>query len=211
MKRSSSKDVGTAIRALLVCAGLLFFASAPGAFALSIAAHLEAQSQGVFLDIRADDPPIDDVLRTVQTGMRAEVVFTIQIYRHPGGIIRLLGDRLVQEIRITREGRWDAYGGQYVVSSSVGPEIRTRNVDDFTSDFFHLTNFLLPWSFLRSGQTDSESPAYMMMRLQVRPMKLVSALAILSFLRLEKEISSTWVRIPIPEGDPKAAKPGAGR
>ncbi len=129
----------------------------------------------------------------------------------PGGIIRLLGDRLVQEIRITREGSWDAFGGQYVVSSSLGPEVRTRSVDDFVSHFFRVTNFLLPWSFLQGGEADSASPTYMMVRLQVRPMKLVSALAILSFLRLEKEISSDWERIPIPEGDPKPSNAGAGR
>lgn len=181
-----------------ILAAALVLCAATRAPALSLEANINPGPQGVTLDVRTNAPPAQAVLRTLDAGMRAEVIFTIQIYRRPEGLIRLLGDRLVQEVRITREARWDAFGEQYVVSSSLGPEVRTRSIDDFVRRFFGISDFVLPWSFLRNDKSDGGSPSYMMVRLQVRPMKLVSALAILSFLHMEQEISSAWARIPIP-------------
>jgi hypothetical protein len=192
------RSIGAATPA--IAAAVLLLCAAVRSPAMSLEARTDPGPDGVTLDVRTDAPPAQAVLRTLDSGMRAEIIFTIQVYRHPEGLIRLLGDRLVQEIRITREARWDALGEQYVVSSSLGPEVRTRSIDEFVRRFFGISNFVLPWSFLRADGNQGGSPSYMMVRLQVRPMKLVSALAILSFLHMEQEISSAWARIPIPDG-----------
>lgn len=177
---------------ILACVGM-------PAFALALDAQVARATGGISVTISAGDPPIVDVLHTLRDGMRAEITFVIQVYHRSDGLFRLFGDRLVQEVRVTRAARWDAFSSQYVISGTDRPDVRTSSNTDFEREFFDLSGFVLPWSFVDGDSSgDSAGSSYLMVQMQVRPMKLVPALAILSFLRMEREIASGWQRIEIP-------------
>ena len=186
-------------RATALAFSVTFFLSAGMANALSVQAHLAETSSGITVSVYPDDPPISEVIKSLGNGMQAEVTFVIQVYRQPAGLVRLFGDRLVQEVRITRDARRDVYSRQYLVTGTDRPVVRSQTVTDFSRSFFDLNSFSLPWSFLGKHASDGEvRPTYLMVRVLVRPVKLVSALAIMSILQLEPEISSHWFRLPLP-------------
>lgn len=175
-----------------------FFLSMPVA-AMSVNAQVKDAGAGIAVSISPEKPPVADVLHALGNGMQAEVIFVIQIYRKPKGIVRLFGDQLVQQVRITRDARWDIYSQRYVISGTDRPIVYSDDVADFVKLFFDLKNFVLPWSFLGNGSVSKgDQPPYLMVRVQVRPMKLVPALAILSVLRMEQEIASGWLRLELP-------------
>jgi len=189
----------TTSRATVLVSSVIFFLCAGTAAALSVQARLAETSSGITVSVYPDDPPLSEVIDSLGNGMQAEVTFIIQVYREPTGLIRLFGDRLVQEVRITRDARWDVYSQQYLVSGTDRPIVRSQTVTDFTRSFFDLNSFSLPWSFLGKHANAGEvRPSYLMVRVLVRPMKLVSALAIMSILRLEPEVTSHWFKLELP-------------
>lgn len=188
---------------------VLLAGAAPAARSLEVGAQVQDDPAGIAVTVWGVDPPIDTILGNIADGMRAEINFQIEVYRVPHGFFRLFGDRLVEDIHVSRVAAWDLYQKAYVIrqSDGSGDEPTATWIQDrqeFARSLFRLDRYKLPWKDFGddvSGRSDLASlgrgAAYVLVRVQVRPMKLVPALAILSFLRMEDEIVSSWERLDI--------------
>lgn len=198
---------GLAKAAAFLSAGLAALCFAGGAaFALDVGAKATMTADGVAVSVWAVDPPTATVLSNITDGMRAEVKFRIEVYRASHGLFRLFGDRLVQDISHSREASWNLYQQSYLVTDSDGTEVSVESRDELERALFRLDHYVIPWR--QFGETIhsradllSLAPdgAYLLVRVQVRPMKLVPALAILSFLRMEDDTVSGWTRLDVPK------------
>jgi hypothetical protein len=106
---------------------------------------LEGILRGGRVEARASVPPGSDtdpfrqeILRTLQEGLRAGIVFQIRLYAPTRGLAALLGDELLAEVTIARTAQWDRFMRQYVVEETVNGEERELWTGSAPSDLLRV-------------------------------------------------------------------------
>lgn len=133
------------------------------------------------------------VVETVHEGLRAEVRFTVQIYRDETGVSGLLGDTLLGEFSPTHVAHWDPFQRMYTIRRHDGTETAVSDRMEYVEELFTLRGYRIPARVFEEGRD-----YYLLGQAAVVPVRLVPALSILSVFT-DREIAYTgWVRSAIP-------------
>lgn len=187
---TGSRRTGTILELSLLLASSLLLPAFAEAAELSVVARAASGSLAVDAEIREYAGP--SVIETVHEGLKAEVRFSIQVYREETGVSGLLGDTLVAERRPHHIARWDPFGRMYVVEHHDGRETSAIEKEGYLKAFLSLHGFPLPADLFDGGGS-----YYLMCRAEVVPVRLVPALGILSVFT-DRQIQRTdWVRVPV--------------
>jgi hypothetical protein len=101
---------------------------------------------------------------------------------------RLFGDKFIRQFQPSYDVRWDPYDGRYRVVSRDGTKFRFDDEAALWQFLFNLPEYRIPWSALPQAEIIVET------QVTYTPIVFVSALAVLSLLRLDGTESSEWAR-----------------
>ena len=137
------------------------------------------------------NPPEQEILSSLSSGLRAEIRFDVRVYEKATGFFGFLGDKLVGENRTVYEAQWDEFGNEFLVTASNHSIYTFRTAPSFLAFFFalksHETGIAVP----------SRGSLYMLTNVGVNAVRLVPPLnMILLFFRSQNE-STPWERTPL--------------
>lgn len=172
-----------------------------GVLLLRTVAWAEAQDRDIRLWKARDDLYLSlvlpgslqpDIISSLDSGLRSEITFEIKIYRTTRGFRSIFGDRLTQEILITREAKKDSFTGDYLLISP-SETMTFSNPAEFLRRYFRLEEYPLPF-------TPAEGEEYYVLgRIIVEETKLVPPLNLLTPFMRDNRTATAWMRHPIPE------------
>ncbi len=175
-----SSKIGSKRSSLPLLAALLL------AFSLVPPQPLTAQSvvvdgtrrpDGLHLDIEVVQYDDSTLIRNIQQGFTAEVVYLIRLYEAAEGLGSLLGDRLVVEYAPTLRAQHDLFYDAYVIQRNNGVQQVAETLDELRRGLFSLDGYWLPLADL----SDPES-AYIRVIVRVRDFRLSDSLGIIGIV-----------------------------
>jgi len=156
-----------------------------------LSAGLTSREIRVSADYAGDE--IEEVLSAIQEGFKSEIVFQFRLYERKRGFFSYFGDRLVFEKSVTRLAYHDLFEQRFVVES--GDERRTLGGEEqFVPAFFRLSGFLL--ALIRDIDVRDY---YVLGRIRVQPIRLVSPLNIVTLLFQQTVTTTPWQAVDIQE------------
>jgi hypothetical protein len=199
-RRNESKGITLAILiAALLAAGRL------GAQEARL--EISLQSNMVHVAIEFESPRSEEVLASLRDGLKAEIIFQARLYRKSRGLLSFLGDRLLVETKISRTAYFDFYENRYMILRDGNLLGKYAGEQEFLRSFFFLPD-------LELGQIDiSELPKlYVLARVRLMPVKIVSPLNIITLFSSETVSTSPWLEAEIrPPGGREPAESNARR
>jgi hypothetical protein len=154
-----------------------------------LSAGLTSREIRVSADYAGDE--IDQVLAALQEGFKSEIVFQFRLYERKRGFFSYFGDRLVFEKSVTRLAYRDLFEQRFVIESgderlSIGGE------EAFLPAFFRLSGFRLA-----SIRDIDVRDYYVLGRIRVQPVRLVSPLNIVTLLFRRTVTTTPWQAVDI--------------
>ncbi|MDR1316861.1 MAG: hypothetical protein LBK13_08320 [Spirochaetales bacterium] len=122
-------------------------------------------------------------------GFRARVQYTLRIYQDTGRP-SFFGDRLLLEMDLVQEGRWDVFGSCWEIRHTNGQRVFYRDWDEFFRNFRRLDFPLLAFS--------GEERLYMLARVRFQTMVFRPPLNILQMFYSGRDLQSAWRRFDVP-------------
>ena len=122
-------------------------------------------------------------------GFRARIQYTLRLYQDAGRP-PLLGDRMLLEMDLIQEGRWDVFSSSWEIRRADGQRVFYADLDSFYSSFLEL-DFPL---FMFSG----EGKLYILARVRFQEMVFRPPLSILQGIFAGREPESAWRRFSSP-------------
>jgi hypothetical protein len=133
-----------------------------------------------------------EVLETLNEGLKAQIIFSIKLYERSEGLCAFLGDRLVEEYNLSTVAYRDFFTEEYVIESWRGEKICIKEAEQFFTIFFSLKDFSI------QGIEEAEAYRYyVLVRVQLDSVKLIPPFTILSFLPFGGRCTSPWVRMEL--------------
>jgi hypothetical protein len=161
---------------------LLTICSSLGA---STIVNIEQERNSISVSMAFNDYEMAELEDSLTKGLKAEIIFTIQLYREASGLFSFLGDKLIREDNPAKEAAWDMLNRNYVIRDSFGGIMRYKNWNDFLADFFSLDSYTIKTE-------GGETVAYLVTRIEYSSVKLSPAMQILSFFKNPDTIITTW-------------------
>jgi hypothetical protein len=122
-------------------------------------------------------------------GFRARVQYTLRVYQEASGP-PLLGDRMLLEMDLVQEGRWDVFSSSWEIRHADGGRVFYKEWDSFFRGFLELAFPLLEFS--------GEEKLYMLARVRFQQTVFRPPLNILQAFFAGEEPQSAWRRYNIP-------------
>lgn len=144
----------------------------------------------VTVKVRLDLEDYSNTLKTMQSGLKAEMLFEFRLYKKQYGIISLLGDRLVREEKTVYTGYYNMYDKYFILKENKGREIIFKDSNDFLENFFSLKDYVLKYP-----DRSNVNEYYLMYRIKYIPVKLVPPLNIVNIFTNSDNISTKWQRV----------------
>jgi hypothetical protein len=169
---------------------LLVLLVAPAAFAqLSHETTITPTPGYLSLSILTSGADVDDLFGTLREGLRVRLDFRIRVSSPRRASFRFLGDRLLTEFSTIVEANWDPFLGEYVVTNSDGLRVGYTDEAAFYRDFFHLSDYRIPWTGIRRDVTlVVETSA------EYTPIVYVPGLTILALFSANRSETTEWSR-----------------
>jgi hypothetical protein len=122
-------------------------------------------------------------------GFRAKIQYTLRIYqdtdRSP-----FFGDRMLLEMDLVQEGRWDVFSSSWEIRHSNGRRVFYPDWDTFFKNFLELNFPLLVFS--------GEEKLYMLARVCFQDTVFRPPMNILQVFYSGKDLQSNWRRFGVP-------------
>lgn len=172
----------------------LFAGVALGAEQLEIYAGITPKlNQSTFLlDVSVNGFPEEEILSAIFHGFRSEITYGIKLYQVKEGFLSFFGDRLVTEEYPTIIAGWDQFERVFYLFDEYGERKVFFNEDDFFANLSGLTKYSL------SVEEADRSNLYVLINIQIVPVRLIPPLSIINILPIKNEIKSPWVQFSIP-------------
>jgi hypothetical protein len=122
-------------------------------------------------------------------GFRARVQYTLRVYQDTGGP-PLLGDRMLLEMDLVQEGRWDVFSSSWEIRHADGQRVFYKDWDSFFRKFLELDFPLLVFS--------GEEKLYMLAHVRFQQTVFRPPLNILQAFFAGEDPQSAWRRYSIP-------------
>ncbi|MDR1625642.1 MAG: hypothetical protein LBT33_03800 [Spirochaetia bacterium] len=122
-------------------------------------------------------------------GFRARVQYTLRIYQdaeRPS----FFGDRLLLEMDLVQEGRWDVFGSCWEIRHTNGQRVFYQDWEEFYGNFCELNFPLLVFS--------GEEKLYMLARVRFQKTVFRPPLNILQVFYSGSDLQSAWRRFGVP-------------
>jgi hypothetical protein len=162
-------------------------------YSAELSVSVRDESGVVVVDAVVDRYTGPSVVESVHEGLKAEVRFSIQLYREESGISGFLGDSLVADYSPHHVGEWDPFRRMYSIRRHDGRELLAGDRTAYLEALFSLTGYRLPRNLFVAGRD-----YYLLCKAEVVPVRLVSALGILSVFTNRQTQPTEWVRLRIP-------------
>jgi hypothetical protein len=166
---------------LFLCAGGVLRAEAPLDFVQDI---LNSQ-----VTVRISGVDDAQLWSHILQGFRARVQYTMRIYQDSGRP-PLLGDRMLLEMDLVQEGRWDVFSSSWEIRHANGRRVFYEDWDAFLRNFLELKFPLLVFS--------GEEKLYMLARVRFQQTVFRPPVNILQVFYARKEPQSDWRRFGVP-------------
>ena len=162
-------------------------------FSIEAGLHVDVlcDEETITLDIRLHDMPTEEILKSFEKGYRGEINFNIKLYRKTEGLFSFLGDRLVQEVNLTREAGWDMFDRVFYFTEESGGRHAFKEKQIFFSKLFSVHNLRLSVEF------DDDRSYYLLVNGQINPVKLTAPISIIQLVRPEGRYTTPWKRVPV--------------
>jgi hypothetical protein len=158
---------------------------------LQVAIDLTETPENTGISVQVIDPPEREILESLRSGTRSEILFHVKIYREKTGAGAFLPDKLLAEYQILREASYRRQEESYLVSEGILFS-SFRDEDSLMQAFLTLRDFTIPASVL--GETDPEENVYILVRVRLSTVKLLPPLTILNLVLPESRLVSPWPR-----------------
>jgi hypothetical protein len=165
-----------------VCAACVLYAEEP---ALDFIQEIENSQVTVRISGIDDAQLWSHILQ----GFRARVQYTLRIYQDTGRP-PLWGDRMLLEMDLVQEGRWDVFSSSWEIRHTNGSRVFYTDWDVFFRNFLELKFPLLVFS--------GEEKLYMLAHVRFQQTVFRPPLNILQVFYSNKEPRSDWRRFGVP-------------
>lgn len=182
-RTSLRKHSTLALLLFLIFPGALFAQSTKQSFELN-AGHLRAT-------ISVSNPPATRIIDSLHDGLESEIQYNVRVYERTGGLLGILGDKLVGDFERTYRATWDEFGSEFVVTRKGSAKKRIKSANAFLSAFFHLHG-------ARTGiRLKPPHHYYVLSSVRIQIVKLVPPLTMISPFLSHREIDTPWVKTEI--------------
>ena len=153
-------------------------------------ARLDAmlRSGKVYAAVDYLDSHSQDVLASLWEGLRAEIAFQLRLYRRNSGPFAFLGDRLLSERRVYQIASFDFYENRYRIQRDDQTAGEYKGEAEFLDAFFSL-----PETELGEIETEEREDYYLLARVRMMPVKIVSPLNIITLFSTDTVFTTPWV------------------
>ncbi len=161
----------------------------------------------VHVTIEFESPRSEEVLASLRDGLKAEIIFQARLYRKSRGLLSFLGDRLLVETKISRTAYFDFYENRYMILRDGNLLGEYASEQEFLHSFFFLPD-------LELGEIDISEleKLYVLARVRMMPVKIISPLNIITLFSSETVSTSPWLEAEIrPPGGQTPAESSARR
>lgn len=131
----------------------------------------------------------EELVDQLENGLKAEIIYTIQLYEKQTGFFRFLGDRLITELNITKEASWDMFNKQFMLKGERDTIHQFSESSDLLREFFALKDFRIGIDSLVENESN-----YLLARIEYKPIKLSAAMRLLSFFSSRDTVTTDWER-----------------
>lgn len=168
---------------------LLLFAIPLGSVSAQTTDESFVVQQGeLHASIAVSHPPGDRVVAALRDGLESEIQYNVRVYRRTGGLLGILGDKLIGEFQTSYQARWDEFSGDFVINKDGRTVRRSRSTTRFLSEFFHLVG-------ADTGiHLKPPERYYVLSNVRIQIVRLVPPLTMISPLLLNREIDTPWVK-----------------
>ena len=148
--------------------------------------------------------PVDrryQIVEAIESGLRSRVTFDLRLYRRRNGVIRIFGDQLLGEVRISHAASFAPLTGEYLLevtrrhrgrgTPNVESTVSARYLD--TSSFRHA---LLSVREEVVGRAEVNEQVYLSFRVHLQPVELAAPLHIISMFGRGTHASG-WINMPL--------------
>lgn len=169
---------------------LILFLLTASVFLSAQEARLDTVLRGgrVYAAVEYLDSHSQEVLSSMWEGLRAEITFQLRLYRRSSGIFAFLGDRLISERRVYQIASFDFYENHYKI------QMGDRMAGEYSAEAEFLAAFFsLPETELGEVQVGDEGDYYLLARVRMMPVKIVSPLNIITLFSTDTVFTTPWV------------------
>ncbi len=131
------------------------------------------------------------IIESLLNGHRSEVLYEFRLFRKARGIGTIFGDRLLKEDMVSYVARWDALDEHFLVLIDGIEERVFGDIKSFLEFFLSVRNHVMR---LSNNLNDGE---YLLCRWRIQPIKLVPPLTLMTLIKPDLQIISSWQRTPI--------------
>jgi hypothetical protein len=153
-----------------------------------VTSHPDYLEVNVF--VSGADPEL--LFRNLDEGMTARLEYEVRISEPRSSPMRVLGPRMLRELRIVYDLRWDPYRRRFTISTNDGGTYTFSDRTALWQFFFELPGFRVPWKSLDLDNPSSSGRWLVETRVIYEPIVFVPGLGILSLLLPYARQSSTW-------------------
>lgn len=158
---------------------------------LFVLTNAGAQMAQIEFSFFVDDYSESRIIESLLAGHRSEVRYEFRLLKEARGIGKIFGDRLVAEEAISYVARRDTLDETYVVLIDGVEERVFGNTDSFLAFFLSVKNHTMR---LTENLNDGD---YLLCRWRLQPIKLVPPLTLMTLIKTDLQIISSWERTPI--------------
>jgi hypothetical protein len=150
-----------------------------------------AQDTEIEFSFNVDDYSKPRIIESLLDGHRSEVLYEFRLLREAKGISKIFGDRLIREVTLEYVARWDAFDENFVVLIDNVLERAFDDVDSFLAFFLSVENQTIR---LADPLHDDD---YLLCRWRLQPIKLVPPLTLMTLIKTDLQIISSWQQTTI--------------
>ena len=152
----------------------------------------ERAEQHVSVSLYLVEYPPASLFVSLEEGLRSRIQFELHVYQQRGGILKVLGDKLVYETQISQEAKWDVFNKRFILVASDSNIHTYSSKESFISAYFALSDIPVDIRI----QTGKEY--YVQGRITLEMVKFLPPLNILSDIIPENIVATDWERFSLP-------------
>ena len=160
---------------------------------IDVAASVRNENGAHLVDVRIDPVQVQQVLDTVENGLRARVTFFIRHYGPSEDFAGFLGETLIEEFAVSRTLSHDPFTDDYRIEDSRGQESRHDTVVTAIRDLYQVNNVEVAGDRYDPDYF-SEQAGEVRARAVVTPMVVADSVFLAAPLLGDSMSASTWVR-----------------
>ncbi len=131
------------------------------------------------------------IFQSLKKGLKSEISFQIRLYQKHQGVLNLFGDRLISEVHPFFTAQWDPFDARYILTDGKVKSVFS-DPGEFIKAFFKLEKY-----YIGVPKPYAASDCYLMVQIQLLPVKFVAPLNIFSLVKPFYEFLTPWVRYDI--------------